>query len=682
MKNFSKYQPISKKCPHILHGGDYNPDQWIEHPEIIEEDMRLMKLAGCNVMSLGIFSWAMLEPSEDNYDFSFLDMVMDKLAENGIYVFLATPSAGKPAWMSKAHPEILRVDAMGHRMRQGERANHCYTSVYYREKTYKINKLLAKRYKDHPALIGWHISNEYHGECFCPKCEQAFREWLKEKYGDIDTLNRMYWNTFWSHTYSDWDEIEPPTPLGEMSTHALNLDWKRFVSHQTLEFMKNEIAPIREITPDIPVTSNFMYYFNEFDYFKFKDYLDVISWDSYPKWHSPTPNHIVARDAALMHDLYRSMKAGKPFMLMESATSTICGAEFNKLKRPNMHTLSSLQAVAHGSDTVQYFQWRKGRGGAEKFHGAVIDHCGHENTRIFKDVANLGKILSKLDDVVGTYVKSDVALYYDYENNWAIDDLWGLHNRDRKYFETLQKHYNTFWEQGINVDIVNSDSDLSAYKLVVAPMLYMTKPELIDRLKKFVENGGTLVCTYVTGWVDEHDLCYTGGFPAMELKDVFGLWSEEIDTLYENDRNYVKMRNGKIYEAVDYCELIHLSTAETLGTYTEDFYAEMPAVAKNKFGKGYAYYLAFRSDMDFNRDFYSEIISQIKPNRALDIDMPEGVTAHAREDESNKYIFVENYKDVSCTLKVSGCTDMLTGEKVSDLKLEPFECRVIKQIKL
>ena len=663
----------------MLHGGDYNPDQWFEYPEIIDEDMRLMKLAGCNVMSIGIFSWAMLEPSEDNYDFSFIDMIMDKLAANGIYALLATPSAGKPSWMSKAHPEILRVDNMGHRFKQGERANHCFTSPYYREKVYKLNRLLAERYKNHPALLGWHISNEYHGECYCEKCTSAFREWLKEKYNnDLTQLNRLYWNTFWGHTYSNWDEIFPPTPLSETLTHALNLDWHRFVSHQTLEFMKNEIAPFREITPNIPVTTNFMYYFNELDYFKYAEHLDVISWDSYPKWHSPSPNEDVARDAAFMHDLYRSLKGGKPFMLMESVPSAICGAEFNKLKRPNMHILSSLQAVAHGSDTVQYFQWRKSRGGAEKFHGAVVDHCGHEHTRVFRDVAQLGEILSKLDDVVGSYVKSDVALYYDYQNNWAIDDLWGLHNRDRKYFETLQNHYNTFWEKGVNVDIVNSDSDLSDYKLVVAPMLYMTKPELIDRLEEYVKNGGCLVCTYVTGWVDENDLCYLGGFPASKLKDVFGLWSEEIDTLYDEDKNHVKMSDGKCYKAVEYCEVIHPTTAETLGSYTEDYYADMPAVTKNRFGSGSAYYIAFRSGTDFLCGFYSKLIDELKPNRALDIDFPHGVTAHAREDENAKYIFVENYNSYPCTIHAGGCIDMLTNEPVSDLTLESFECRVLK----
>lgn len=682
MKHNKKFEPISKKFPHILHGGDYNPDQWRDCPEIIDEDIRLMKLAGCNTMSLGIFSWTMLELSEDNYDFSFMDKMMDKLGDNGIKVFLATPSGARPAWMSYEHPEVLRCDREGRRFTHGTRHNHCYTSPYYRRKTQQINRLIAERYKNHPALIGWHISNEYGGECYCPLCREAFREWLKKKYNNsLDKLNKAYWTAFWSHTYTDWKQIEPPMPMGETCTHGLNLDWKRFVSEQTHNFIKNEIEPLKEITPDVPVTTNFMNYYKDLDYFKIKDSLDVISWDNYPQWHLEKPDRETARDAALMHDLYRSMKDGQPFMLMESTPSCVNWHAFNKLKRPNMHILSSLQAVAHGSDTVQYFQWRKSRGSSEKFHGAVVDHCGHENTRVFREVSKLGNILSKLDDVVGTYVNSDVAIIYDYENQWALDDAQGMQNDNKKYYETIRSHYNTFWEKGVNVDIISPFAELSDYKLVIAPMLYMVRPELIKRFEKYVKSGGRLVCTYITGWVDENDLCYLGGFPALELKDIFGIWSEETDTLLDTERNSVKMKNGKSYEAMDYCEIIHPSTAEVLGSYESDFYKDMPAITKNKFGDGEAYYLAFRSDIDFNRDLYTEMIEELDLNRAWNISMPEGVTAHAREDENKKYIFVENYTDEEHTLKTDGYNDMLTGENVQSLKLESYGCRILTKNK-
>ena len=314
------------------------------------------------------------------------------------------------------------------------------------------------------------------------------------------------------------------------------LDWMRFTMDQTADFIRNESAPLRMFTPDIPITTNFMGTFETMNYWKLADVVDVISWDSYPLWHSP--NQIdTALQAAFSHDLNRCLKQ-KPFMLMESTPSNTNWHPYNKLKRPGMHRLSSLQAVAHGSDTVQYFQWRKSRGASEKFHGAVVDHCGHEHTRVFQDVADLGKLLSKMDGVIGTGTDSKVALIYDWENRWAIKELQGLQREDKKYLETCFAHYRPFWENAVSVDIASPHHDLSKYTLVIAPMLYMTDADTIRILKEYVNGGGTLVCTYLTGYVNENDLCYLGGFPAQELKEVFGLWSEEIDTLYPDDRNF------------------------------------------------------------------------------------------------------------------------------------------------
>ena len=676
-----KFKPIIEKYPHMLHGGDYNPDQWQKYPEILSEDVRLMKLANCNVMSVGIFAWSKLEPEEGKYDFSFLDETLDRLSKNGIKAIIATPSGAKPAWMSKNHPEILRVSEDRLKDLHGERHNHCYTSPYYRMKVQQMNRKLAERYKDHDALVMWHVSNEYGGECHCELCQNAFREWLKNKYdNDLDKLNHEYWSAFWSHTYTSWDQIESPSPRGEHSTHALKLDWKRFVTHQTIDFMKNEIAPLREITPDVPVTTNFMGIYPGLDYYKFKDVLDVVSWDNYPAWHSPCGDIQMASDIAFQHDLNRSIK-GKPFMLMESTPSLVNWRDVNKLKRPNMHILSSLQAVAHGSDTVQYFQWRKSRGSSEKFHGAVVAHCGHENTRVFKEVSELGKILTKLDDVVGTATKSEVAVIFDWEARWAVEDAQGMKIDDKKYAGTCFKHYYPFWKNGVNVDVIDSEYDFSKYKLIVAPMLYMMKPGVVEKIKNFVQNGGTVVCTYISGYVNENDLCYLGGFPASDLKDVFGIWAEELDTLYDGESNSVKFKNGKEYKAVDYCELIHANTAETLAEYGEDFYAGMSAVTVNKYGKGSAYYIACRDEGDMTVDLYGELIEKLSIEKALDTVLPNGVTAHTREDEEYKYIFIENYNnhEETLTLPDGKYEDMINGGEVSgEIKFVPYGCAILK----
>ncbi len=679
----NRYPPINPNYPHMIHGGDYNPDQW--PPEIWEEDMRLMKLAHCNTMSVGIFAWARLEPEEGRFDFDWLDRVMDMLAENDGYAVLATPSGARPAWLSAKYPEVLRVRPDRGRNLHGRRHNHCFTSPIYREKCSIINTKLAERYKDHPALLVWHVSNEYNGECHCELCRDAFREWLKRKYGTLDALNHAWWAAFWSHTYTDWSQIEPPSPVGESSLHGLNLDWKRFVTDQTIDFMKHEAAPLRAITPDVPITTNFMGTFPGLNYWRMAPELDVISWDSYPAWHGPTEDKLLASNVAFIHDINRCLKGGKPFMLMESVPSATNWMPSAKRKRPGMHLLSSLQAVAHGSDTVQYFQWRKSRGSSEKFHGAVVDHVGHENTRVFRDVAEVGQVLEKLDAVVGTTVRPDVAIIYDWENNWAMTDAQGPRRGDKGYLDDCKQHYHQFWTRGIPVDIIDMEQDFSSYKLVIAPMLYMVRPGVADRIKAFVEGGGTFVTTYWTGIVDENDLCFLGGFPG-PLRDVLGIWAEEIDALYEGDVNHVvpecdALNLNGAYEARELCDLIHAETAQVLATYKEDFYTGRPALTVNEYGKGRAYYITSRNDGRFLSDFYGALSAELDLLRALDVDLPDGVTAQMRTDGEQTFVFLMNFNPAVTYVEFGDAVyvNHLTGEEVAGIvKLDPYAVLVLR----
>ena len=683
----TKYPPVNGKFPHMLHGADYNPEQWKDTPEIWDEDMRMMKLAHCNVVSVGIFAWSSLEPEEGRFTFYWLDTILDKLAENGIRAILATPSGARPAWMSYRYPQVLRVRQDRQRILHGERHNHCYTSPIYREKVRIINRKLAERYKDHPALLLWHVSNEYGGACHCDLCQEAFRVWLKEKYeGDLDQLNRAWWTGFWSHTYTDWSQIQSPARHGEQSIHGLNLDWKRFVTHQTIDFFKNEIAPLKEITPDIPVTTNFMGTFPGLDYWKFARELDVVSWDSYPTWHGEIPDRELGANVGFLHDINRSLKGGKPFMLMESTPSATNWQPVAKLKRPGMHLLSSLQAVAHGSDTVQYFQWRKSRGSFEKFHGAVVDHYGHEDTRVFRDVTEVGKVLGKLDKLVGTTVRPEVAVIYDWENRWAMDDAKGV-RREKGYQPTCELHYRAFWNQGIPVDVISEDCDFSGYRLLIAPMLYMVKPSVAKRMEQFVENGGTLVTTYWSGIVDENDLCFLGGFPG-PLRRLMGIWSEEIDSLYDGECNFAVPAAGNPlslkgeYQAVEMLDLIHAETAQVLASYKTDFYQGRPALTVNSFGKGKAYYIAFRSGPDFLMDFYTRLVHDLGITKVIDSDLPEGVTAQKRSDGKTDYVFLMNFSDTEKTVDLNKDVfrDMLDGTRVEGrLQLSGYGVRVLER---
>lgn len=679
-----KHKPLVRNMSQLLHGGDYNPDQWVDRPDILAEDIRLMKLAGVNAVSLGIFAWSVLEPEEGRYEFGFFDSVIDNLYQNGIRVLLATPSGARPAWMAQKYPEVLRVMPDRQRILFAHRHNHCYTSPVYREKVRAVNTALAEHYKDHPALIAWHVSNEYGGECHCELCQQAFREWLKEKYhGDLDLLNRQWWTPFWSHTYTAWDQIESPTPpdgRGEAYLHGLTLDWKRFVTHQTIDFMNNETAPLRAITPGIPVTTNFMDFYEGLDYSKFKDALDFISWDSYPAWHDTArSNYMTACRTALMHDSMRSY-LHKPFILMESTPSAVNWKEINKPKRPNMHKTASLQAIAHGSDSVMYFQWRKGRGASEKFHGAVVDHVGHEHTRVFGDVAQVGECLKKLACVRGAVTNSDVALIYDHENHMALKEAQGFQKSDKKYIDTLVNYYYPFWKNGVSVDVIDSSYDFSGYKVLVMPMLYMIKEGVEERIAQFVANGGTAIMTYLSGMVNENDLCHLGGFPCGTLKDVFGVWAEEVDTLCPDERNAVSY-GGQSYEVRDYCEIVHTKGAKTLATYEHDFYQGGGAVFENDYQGGKAYYVACRDTGALTQALCEKVIADTAPARTPLADLPEGVVCTMREDAENKYVFVQNYTDEIqfATFEDARAIDMETNLPAgSEIELDSFGVRVLR----
>ena len=646
---------------HIVHGGDYNPDQWIKTPEIWDEDMRLMNLAHINSASVGIFSWAMLEPEEGIYNFEWLDTIMDKLHENGVGVILATPSGARPAWLAQKYPEVLRVPESGIRNEYGVRHNHCLTSPIYREKVRNINRLLAERYKNHPALKMWHISNEYSGECHCELCRQAFIEWLKEYYhNDLDELNDKWWNGFWSHQITDWNQLSTPKARGENHSSAMKLCWNRFVTDSYISFLEDEIEPLREITPDIPVTTNYMRMYTGFDLQKMAEKLDIVSWDNYVDWDKGH-NESEVVEVAFNHDVFRSMKDGQPFFMMESTTSNVNWRPVNKIPKPHRHSLTSVQAVAHGADSVQYFQWRKSRGGHEKFHGAVVDHCGHENTRVFREVSALGKELEKLSEVVGKRTDSKVAVVCDWENIWATKHFCGYNNEHRDYIKECIKWYKPFWKKGIPVDVIPMNADYSKYDLVLAPFLYLLKDGTADRIESYIKNGGTFVGTYLMGIVDKDDLAFLGGFPAGNLKEVFGVWAEETDSIPENMPGKADF-NGKEYEVNHVCDIIHANGAEVLGEYMTDFYAGMPAVTKNIYGEGTAYYAAFRNDSDFADDFCNKLIAEIGIKPDCDIKTTEGVMFRKRGD----LIFVMNFSDEDKTVELDReYYDVLNDKKIN-----------------
>lgn len=655
---------------YLMHGGDYNPEQWLDMPEVLETDIVRFREAKINTVTVGIFSWAKLEPKEGEYRFEWLEEIIDRLHGNGISVILATPSGARPHWMTDKYPEVLRVNAMRQRNLFGGRHNHCLSSPIYREKVRRINTELVKRLGAHPAVKMWHISNELGGECHCELCQKAFRGWLKKKYQTIEALNKSWWTTFWSHTYESFDQIESPSPLGEMSVTGLKLDWRRFISDQTIDYMEDEIRAIRDAGSDLPVTTNLMYHFYEIDYFRLAEKIDIASWDNYPSWHK-REEWETARDTAFWHDVIRSLKR-KPFFLMESCPGATNWKDVSKLKRPGMLTATSLQSIAHGSDGAMYFQMRKGRGAAEKLHGAVIDHYDGNDTRTFRDVCEAGEMLEALSEVAGTTTKSEAAVIFDWDNRWALDGSEGPRNKDLHYQECVEKSYRALRRQGLNVDVIDQKCSLAPYRFVAAPMQYLFHEGFAEKVREFVEKGGTFVLTYWSGVVDENDLCFLGGTPH-GLMDVFGLRSEEIDSLYDEEENLLCRTDGTpdgmkdSYVCRYLCQLVKPAAARTLMTYGRDFYAGTPALLENDFGEGKAYYVCADAEQAFYDDFYERLTKEAGISPILPTEIPDGVEVTSRSGENADYIFFQNFnrRDMKVQLPEG---EVIFGDKEGNMK--------------
>lgn len=640
----------------IAFGGDYNPEQWSE--DVWEEDMRLFQLAHIDTVTLNVFSWASLQPDEETYNFDKLDKIMNMVRDNGLKVCLATSTGAHPAWMAKKYPEILRTEFNGMKRKFGGRHNSCPNSLVYQKYATRLAEKLAERYQNYDNIIGWHVSNEFGQECYCENCEKAFRVWLKKKYHTIEEVNRVWNTSFWGHTFYDWDEIVLPNLLSEhfeaerSMFQGISLDYKRFNSDSMLNCYRMEYDAIKKITPNIPVTTNLMGFYRPLDYQKWAKYLDFASWDNYPSY-----NDSVAQNA-MNHDLIRGLKSGKPFILMEQTPSVTNWQPYNALKRPGVLRLQSYQAVAHGSDSIMFFQMRRSIGACEKYHSAVIAHCGHENTRVFKEVTQIGEELERIGDLIlGAREEAKVAIVFDWDNWWGIELSAGP-TVEMKYRDEVTRYYTALHEQNIATDIISVEEDLTKYDVVIAPILYMTKGNYDEKIRTYVKNGGTFVTTFFSGYVNENDLVITGGYPG-KLRDILGIWVEESDALPPEFYNHFDFER-KEHRCELLCDLMHLEGAESLAEYKEDFYKGMPVITKNSYGSGYAYYVGTRSDESFYHDFIKRLCleKQIKP----EADVPEGIEAVSRKTEEHCYLFLLNHTEVEKKVTIEkDCIEILTG---------------------
>ncbi|MEV4264333.1 beta-galactosidase [Kribbella sp. NPDC049584] len=564
----------------LWYGGDYNPEQW--DPAVWKEDVDLMRQAGVNLVTVGVFSWSTLEPSPGQYNFIWLDQILDQLYDGGVSVDLATPTASPPPWFSRLHPEALPVTADGVRLTHGSRDTYCACAPAYREAARGIARALAERYHDHPALAMWHVHNEYGTVCYCSLAAARFREWLQERYGTLDRLNEAWTTAFWSQGYADWTDVEPPRKTQYLVNPTQYLDFRRFWSDELLAAYLEQKTELRKVSP-LPITTNFVFgNWVPVNHARWAAEVDVVAIDHYPDQAGIAAEEQTAFGA----DLARGWAGGRPWLLMEQAAGTLNTGPRMHAKEPSRMARHSLSNIARGSQGVLFFQWRASRGGAEMYHSAMVPHAGPDS-RMFREITQLGSELPHLAEVAESNVVADVAILWDAECWWAMQGTH-LPSSSLDYLAAVRAAHRHFWRGGVTVDFAAPTDDLTSYKLVVAPSLYLVSDDAAANLAAYVESGGQLVVGYFSGIVDpDLRIRYPGAFA-----DLLGVRVEEFHPLPDDGEVVLSSGGrGRLWR-----EDVRAVSAEVVDRYAGGVLDGKPAITRRQVGAGTAWYVSTELD--------------------------------------------------------------------------------------
>ena len=632
----------------LRYGGDYNPEQWTRETWI--DDIALMKQAGINLVSIGIFSWALLEPREGEYDFSFLDDIMGLLSDAGIDVDLGTPTASPPAWFFKKYPWSRPITRDGMPLGFGSRGMASPSSAEYRRAAAAITGQLAARYREHPALVMWHVHNEYGApvsECYSEQSMLAFREWLKTRYGTLDALNEAWGTTFWGQRYGEWDEIDAPRTSASVTNQTQRLDFKRFSSDALLECYTTERDVIRRFTPQLPVTTNFMVTnCPSVDYWKWAKEVDIVANDHYLKAERLDNHILLSMDA----DLSRSLARSAPWILMEHSTSAVNWQPRNIAKRPGEMARNSLAHLARGADGIMFFQFRASRYGAEKFHSAMLPQAG-KDSRIWREVVELGDDLASLKVVRGSRVEARVAILWDVESFWAQDLDWHP-SEDLDHRERIEAFYTALWQRGVTVDFAHPHDDLSGYDLVLAPSLYLIDTAGTASIRSYVDGGGHLLVSYFSGIVDENDAVHDGAYPGA-IADILGIRIEEFLPFYADQA--ASLNDGST--GTVWADDLRLTTADAVASFVDGPASGKPAITRNPFGEGAAWYVSTKLDP---AGLDSLIDATLVDAGIVSTPLPEGLEVVARSDGRTSHTFYINHSTSDIEVTSTG-TELIMG---------------------
>ncbi|MEV7692632.1 beta-galactosidase [Microbacterium sp. NPDC089189] len=637
----------------IAYGGDYNPEQWPR--ETWHEDVALMRQAGVNLVSIGIFSWGLIETSEGVFDFSWLDEIIELLHANGVRVDLGTPTASPPAWFFATYPDARVISRDGTVMGFGSRGMASHSAPEYQRASVRIATALAERYAAHPAVVMWHVHNEYGvpvGEDYSPNAVRAWREWLRARYGTLDALNAAWGTAFWGQHYGEWEHVGAPAAAPSVVNPAQRLDFARFTDAQLRACFIAERDAIRAHATQ-PITTNFMAnQSHTTDLWAWAREVDIVSDDHY-LW-APDPEGEIG--LAIAADLSRSVGGGKPWILMEHSTSAVNWQPQNIAKRPGEMARNSLTHLGRGADAILFFQWRASRSGAEKFHSTMLPHAGTDS-RVFREVVALGADLASLAEVRGSRVHADVAILWDFESFWAQDLEWRPSDT-LDHDERIRAYYERLWRDGITVDFALPGQDLSGYRLVVAPAQYLLTAADAENLTRYVENGGTLLVSYFSAVVDENDAVHPGGYLA-PLQTALGVRVEEFLPLREGDTAGVDW-SGERLEIDAWAEHLVLAGAEVRATYLDGPAEGRPAVTRHRHGAGTGWYVSTRPDAAG----LAAIVGAVYADAGLaPIGAPAGLEVVRRHGDGTDYVVLVNHADTPASFALTG-TELLSGSEV------------------
>ncbi|MFE5111897.1 beta-galactosidase [Streptomyces sp. NPDC056663] len=671
-----QHGPDGDPTPRLAYGADYNPEQWPR--DVWEEDVRLMREAGVNLVSVGIFSWARIQPTEHEWNFSWLDEVMDLLHAGGIGVDLATATASPPPWLTTAHPEILPVTASGETVWPGARQHWRPTSPVFREHALRLVRTMAERYANHPALVAWHVSNElgcHNVYDYSDDAARAFRDWLRARYTTLDGLNHAWGTAFWSQRYSDWEQILPPRLAASHPNPTQQLDFKRFSSDALKEYLRAERDVLREITPEVPVTTNFMVMGGTkgMNYADWAAEIDFVSND-----HYVTPGPQDRDELSFSANLVSGISGGRPWFLMEHSTSAVNWQAVNLAKRPGDLARDSLLHVAHGADAVCFFQWRQSAAGAEKYHSAMLPHAGPDSDA-FRAVTDLGQTLKTLAPVAGSERETArVGIVFDWESWWASEqDSHPTSLLD--YRKEALDWYSALLTLGVRADVVTAQADLDRYQLLIAPVLHVVPAALAKELTRYAENGGRLVTTYFSGVVDENDHIWLGGYPGA-LRDLLGVRIEEFGPLLDGDTVEVALDETTLGTVWTDRITVTDPEVEVLAEYRSGAYAGRPAVTRRAVGQGSAAYVSTRLGAEGLTALLPKLLASAEVSSELPAEARGKVELTVRRDDDSRYLFLVNRTDE--TVPVTGLAgDLLIGRTDDDgaLVLSPRDVAVLRQ---